>query len=181
MLFTEPRMPASTEYARLVARRDDAAGRVDELEAAQRRASEDDVSAAQAVADVERREIHGEQVTDAERKRREQALVKARTRRAEPWAERIQGARRAVAECERAIVAFAGERYDELMAELEEDARAAADRVNVALHDLCMAYEARQQEDRRVHGLMALATGGRVRPEWWRRALSRRSRRNAQR
>jgi hypothetical protein len=158
-MFTEPRTPASTEFAALVTRRDDAARRVRDLEAAQRQASADAVAAAEAVSDAERQEGHGEPVTDAERKRRERELIKARERRAEPWPERITGARRAVAECEREILAHAGAHYDELMAELEQDARAAAERVNAALHELRAAYEARQHEDQRVNRLITLATG----------------------
>jgi hypothetical protein len=159
-MFTEPRTAASTEFAALIARRGDAANRVRDLEAAQRQAAADATAAADAVADAERQEIQGEPIANAERKRRERELVKVRARRAEPWPERIQGARRAVVECERAIVAYAGEHYDDLMAELEQDARAAAERVNAALHDLRGAYEAREQEAQRVNGLIALATGG---------------------
>lgn len=50
------------------------------------------------------------------------------------------------------------------MAELGEDARAVADRVNIALQEFCHAVKAREREAERVNGLVTLATGGRNRP-----------------
>src|SRR5262245_61535984 len=107
----ESRTDASAEFNHLVEALAAARGRIDDLDAEQRRAGQDALAAAEAVADLEVRQAHGETVADTERKRLEQALARAKARRDEPWPERLQGARRAVMEREQAMRACARRRY----------------------------------------------------------------------
>jgi uncharacterized coiled-coil DUF342 family protein len=80
----------ATQMARLVAERDRARDRVDQLEAEAREAS---AAAQQASADLIEFERQGASPA-GRRAKLEQALAEARAKAAEPWAERIAGGSR---------------------------------------------------------------------------------------
>jgi hypothetical protein len=103
---------------------------VDELERRQRSSHQDAAEASHALEQLERRVFAGEEVTDAQRKRAEDALAKAREAGREPWGERVRAAQQAVRDAGQVVRAFVAESLDALLVELTEDAERAAANVN---------------------------------------------------
>ena len=150
-----PRSEAATELAALLdlgrAKRD----RVDEIDGELREATGRAAAASDALAQLERRALAGDDV-GAQRKKVEAELAKAKAAAAEPWAERLAGGQAAVRDHEQQVVLFVGQHFAELYGELAEDAEAAAARVDNACNELLAAYHERQLVEGRVIGLTGM-------------------------
>jgi hypothetical protein len=133
-----PATPAWEELGRLLDRRGELAARIDDLERQQGQANADAAKAAAAVADAERAALAGEDVPDT--KKLDAALSRARSRAAEPWAERRDGARRALADHDAAIQCFTVEKYADLQAGLRAEGEAVTRAVDQAAADLVAAH-----------------------------------------
>jgi hypothetical protein len=151
-----PRSAAGVELAALLVQGRTLRDRVDAIDAEQRQASEDVVRLSAELADLERRAAAGEQVSAKKREAAEAALAKARSRHAEPWAERRAGVQAAVRDHERQVVIFVGQHFSEVYGELAEDAEAAATRVDNACHELIAAFHERMLIEGRVTTLAAM-------------------------
>jgi hypothetical protein len=151
-----PRGEAAKELARLVNRRHELDDREAALDSEQRQANEDATRLSAELADLERANAAGEQVSEKTRREAEASLTKARILAAEPWAERRAGIQAAARDEEHAIQVFVAEHLDELVAELEEDADAAADAVNRACGAVESAYLERQLVEQRLTALVGM-------------------------
>jgi chromosome segregation ATPase len=149
---------ASVELAKVQEQRGRAAARVDALEREQRGAAAAAAAASAALAEHERQGG----APAGKRRELEQALAAAKSKAAEPWPERIAGARSAVRDCDRAVRSFVAENLSELIADLEADGQAAAERVNSAAADLLAAYSEREAVAARIGGLASMV--GSLRP-----------------
>jgi hypothetical protein len=149
-----PRSEASTQLTALLAHGHALRDRVDEIDREQREANKRAATASDALAELERRALAGDDVS-AQRKKLEAELAKAKAKAAEPWAERRAGGQQAVRDHEQRVVLFVGEHFAELYGELAEDAEAAATRVDQAAHELIAAYHERQLIEGRVTMLAA--------------------------
>ena len=126
---------ATTELRELQERGAAAASRISDLERAWRSANEEVAAASARLSQAERagaspstiRKIEGE-------------LAAAKAKAAEPWAERVEGARAAARDVERQVRTFVGANLDELVRALEADGQAAADQVNAAASALVSAH-----------------------------------------
>jgi chromosome segregation ATPase len=94
-MTSEEHSSATEAMARLVAQRERARARVDELEAEQREAS---AAAQQASAELVELERKGSR-PGAQRSKLEAQLAEAKAKATQPWAERIAGARSRVGDC----------------------------------------------------------------------------------
>jgi hypothetical protein len=159
IVFAAPASQASADLNVLVARHRDLLARIREVEDERDEAHRVAGEASAALARLEQRKASGEPVDAAEVKRAEQALTKARGRALEPWGERIAGTRDAARGAEQELQRHCAERFDALMAELDDEARAVAERVDAALREVGAAYLAREQVSGRVHALVAAAVG----------------------
>jgi hypothetical protein len=148
----EERSTATQAMARLVAERDRASDRVDQLEAQAREAS---AAAQQASVDLIEFERHGASPT-GRRPKLEQALVAARAKAAEPWAERIAGARTRIGDRHAEVQAFVAEHLDELVADRERQGEAAAARLTAAAESVLTAYADRERAASEIAGLAAM-------------------------
>jgi chromosome segregation ATPase len=148
---------AATELAALAAARAELDERADALDREQRQASENVARLSAALADLERRAAAGEQViSDEARTKAERELTQARIAAGAPWAERRDGVRAAIRDADHATRTFVAEHLDELLAELADEADAAASAVDRACHALITAYRERQAVESRVTELCAL-------------------------
>src|SRR5262245_50973231 len=95
---------------------------------------------ATALAELERSALTGGTVTDAQRRKAEDALEQAQVDVAKPWAERRAGAAAAIRAADHDVHTFVAEHLDELLEELGEDAEAAAAAVDSACRALLDAY-----------------------------------------
>jgi hypothetical protein len=157
--FPAPRGEAAQALNELVAARRRLDDRLDEVGEQQRRASEEVVRASEALSELERRGAGGEAISAEQRRKAEAALNKARIEAGEPWGERITGLRAAGRDADAAVARFVGEHLNELLAEIGEDAEAAAADVDRACHRLVEAYGRRMEVDRQITVL-----AGQVRP-----------------
>ncbi len=130
-------MAAVEEMAKLQAKRQRAEARIGELEAERDRAGAMLAGAREAVAQYHRRGS-GRRGEQAEL---EQALAEANAMAAEPWAERIEGARRAARDARQEVQRFTAEHLDELIAERSGDGQVAAERINAACRELLAGYQ----------------------------------------
>ena len=144
--FRAPRSAEANELNRLLRRQIELVAKVDELEHRLRSSHQDAAEASSALERLERRSFAGEKVTDAQRKRAEDALAKAQRTEREPWSERARAAQQAVRDAEQVVRAFVAEHLDALLAELAEDAEHAAEAVNTT----GAAFMAATAERRRV-------------------------------
>ena len=108
-------------------------------------ASEEQVASSERLAELERRRAGGESVADAEVKRAEKDLTAARSRAAEPWPERRRGLAAAVRDSSGAVAAYVARNFDALAEEVEADALAVAERMNVALEEVAAAHAERER------------------------------------
>jgi hypothetical protein len=145
-----PRGEAAKELVALVARRRELDEREGELDQQQRQATAEVELMRARLADLERAAVSGEKVDEKTRREAEEALTRARLKAAEPWAERREGVRAAMREADQAVTSFVGENLDELLAELHEDAEAAAEAVNRACRAVESAYYERAAVEQRV-------------------------------
>jgi kynureninase len=148
---------ASETLAALHEARAAAARRVDDLE---REARESVAAAEQASAMLVEHERVGGSAT--KRRELEASLARARERAAEPWPERVAGARQAVHDASTQMQAFIGEHLVELVAVHEAEAEAAVAEMVEACRALVSAYRRREAASQMI-GTLA-STVGRVHP-----------------
>jgi hypothetical protein len=129
----------------LLAKRSSLEARVDALEHEQGQAHAAARAAAHAVEEAER--------AGAPDAKLDAALAKARARAAQPWAERVAGARRAVADADAAIQRYEVANLRGLNDGLAELGEHAARDINRAAADLVGAYERWQNISGRMSGL----------------------------
>jgi hypothetical protein len=154
--FPAPRSPEANELNRLLTRRTELVSKIDELERRWRSSHQDAAEASSALEQLERRALTGTKVTDAQRKRGEDALAKARQQEQEPWGERIRAAEQAVRDADKVVRAYVADHLDALLVELTEDAERAAARVNQSASDFLVAVDHRRAAEERTAGLCAL-------------------------
>lgn len=154
-LGPSPRSEVSMELAALLDQGHALRDRVDDFDRQQRTATERATAASEALAQLERRGLAGDDI-GSQRKRLEGELAKAKATAAESWAERRAGGQAAVRDHEQKVTRFVGEHFAELYDELAEDAEAAATRVDAACHELLAAYYERQLIDGRVTTLASM-------------------------
>jgi hypothetical protein len=154
--FPSPRSAEAFELNRLLRPRTELVAKVDELERCQREAHQVATRASSALEQLERRSLAGERITDAQRRRAEDTLVKAREAEREPCGERIRAAHWAVRDADQMVRAFVAESLDALLVELTEDAERAAAKVNERASDFLIAVDERQAAERRTLGLCSL-------------------------
>ncbi len=95
-------------------------------------------------------------MTDAQRKRAEDALAKAQGAEREPWGERARAAQQAVRDIDQVVRAYVAEHIDALLVELTEDAERAAEKVNETATDFLAAVEQRRATEQRTAGLWSI-------------------------
>jgi hypothetical protein len=150
-----PRSVSSTELAALLAHGRDLRDRVDQVDRQEREAAARAAAASEALAQLERRGLAGDDV-GAQRKKLEAELAKSKAAAAEPWAERRAGGQQAVRDHDRQVVLFVGQHFADLYTELAEDAEAAAVRVDHACNEFLAAYYERMTVEGRVIALTAM-------------------------
>ena len=148
---------ARAELHRLVEKRAASAARVAEIERAGSEATVVAQQASVALAEYER--VGG---SAADRRRLETALADARSRAAEPWPERLAGARQATRDAEQDWRKYVGENLDALVAAEVADGAAAADRANGAAAEIVAAHAEWEAAAQRISSLAS--TVGRVHP-----------------
>jgi hypothetical protein len=154
--FPAPRSTEAIELNRLLIRRTELVSKIDELERRQRSSHQDAAEASRALEQLERRAFAGEKVTDAQRKRAEDALAKAREAEREPWGERVRAAQQAVRDADQVVRAFVAESLDALLVELNQDAERAAAKVDASGRDFLVAVDERRAAEQRTRGLCSL-------------------------
>jgi hypothetical protein len=92
----------------------------------------------------------------------EQALAAARAKAAEPWAERIAGARTRIGDHQAELQRFVAENLDELVGDCERQGAAAAARLTEAAERVVAAHREREQIAGEVAALASMV--GRVHP-----------------
>jgi hypothetical protein len=130
-------MSATEQMATLVGERVRAESRVGEVEAEQRKASATLAATREAVAEFHRQGGG----RPAERDRLEQALAKAKAEVDAPWAERIDGARRAARDARAVVQRFVAENLGELVEARQANGQAAAERINTACSEMLAGYQ----------------------------------------
>jgi hypothetical protein len=138
-----PRGEAAQELARLLAARSALNGRIDKLTNEQRDAIARRDAAAAGLVELERKAATGDAIGDGTRRKAEQTLAAARVEAEAPWAERRAGTAAALGDHDRDVHRFIGEHFDELLAEVTEDAEAAALAVTSACERLVAAFHDR--------------------------------------
>jgi DNA repair exonuclease SbcCD ATPase subunit len=141
---------ASVELAKREEERRRAASRVSGIESEWRQAIAASRDASAALAEVER---HGRSA--AARSAAEQKLTDARAKADEPWAERVEGARSAARDVDRAYRAHVTAHLGELVEELEERGRDAVVRVNDAAGELAAAITEREAVAEQIRSLIS--------------------------
>lgn len=140
----------------MVDRRIELTAAVDRLDVEQRSSTVAAQAAANALADLERRALGGEDVSATKRRTSEQELSRARARAAEPWAERAAGANAAVADVDQAIARLVTQRFDDLADGLRAQGDEAAQAVDDAAGALIAAYERREAIASRMNALSSM-------------------------
>jgi hypothetical protein len=154
---------ASKTLARLLAARERAAARLDALEREQRSASEAVAQASGEVAELERREVGGEKVAGAPRRRAEETLAQARAKAAEPWGERRAGVEAAIRDANAELQRFASAHLPELVEDLERDGDVAAAELTAHAEGIVTAFRRREEIASQIGQLLSTA-GIRPRP-----------------
>jgi hypothetical protein len=151
-----PDVPAWHELTRLIDRRGELANGLGELDTQQRHAVEAATRAGAHVAELERRRLGGDDVTDAQRAKAAKELERARAEADAPWSERRQGARLAVGDTDEAITGFVVENFDELIDGLTAQGEQAARAVDAAAAQLLSAYQEREAIASRMSALSSV-------------------------
>ena len=141
----------SAELAKLEMERSRAASRVGDLERSYRDAVEQSRTASAQLAEVER-----SGATAPTRHKVEEQLASAKAKAAEPWAERIAGAKAAARDVEQRYRGFVGGNLGELVQALEADGQVAAARVNGAASELIAAHSEWERIATQMGSLIAL-------------------------
>jgi hypothetical protein len=150
---TDTPASASEGLAQLTERRNDAQGRVDQLEVAQRAATVAREQASAALVEAERTNA-----ASAQRAKLERALTDAEAHSNERWGERITGAQARVRDIDGEIRRYTTEHLAELIEEVEAEGRAVVERINQLAAELLGACQARSGIESRLFSVLA-ATG----------------------
>jgi chromosome segregation ATPase len=151
------RTPATEQMARLVEQRERANARIDEVQQQARDATSELGRTREALITAER-----EGAGAAARRKLEQELTTAKARSAEPWAERVEGARRAARDAQQVVQRFVGEHLDELVEARQVEGQAAAERINTACAEMLAGYAEWARVSQGMSQLLSLV--GPVRP-----------------
>jgi hypothetical protein len=141
------------ELVELVQGEDEARARVDEINRQARAATQEVADAREALIQLER-QAGG--ITMAQRRKAEARLSLAEEAAAAPWRERRAGAEHAARDAHHAVQLHAAQHLNELVAELEEDGRAAAEQVDHAAQAFLDAVQRRAEVDRALTETVAL-------------------------
>jgi hypothetical protein len=128
-------METTAQLQQLQEQRTVAAARISDTERAWRNANQQAADASAALAEVERQ---GGNIS--KRRKAEETLAAAKQKAAEPWQERLDGARAAARDVVRELREFAAENLGELVEALEQEGQATADRINAAAAELIAAH-----------------------------------------
>jgi hypothetical protein len=142
---------AAATLAKLQEQRRRVAVRVSDLEAEWRAATAQAAEASAALAEVER---HGGSATA--RHKAEEQLAAAKQRASEPWSERVEGARAATRDADQQLRQHVAANLDELVAGLEQEGQATADRLNDAAASLVQAHAEWQSIAGRIGQLITM-------------------------
>jgi hypothetical protein len=140
--------PTAGALSRLVDRRSRAAERLEQIETEARAAA-----SAAAEASAEMVELERKGGPAAERRQLEQALAAAKTKAAEPWHERAEGARQAVRDADQELRRYQAEHLDELVEVLQEDGRIAAADLTAHAEGVVAAFARREEIAREISAL----------------------------
>jgi hypothetical protein len=157
-----PRSEAAKTLVAMLANRAAMAERADAVDVRQGEAVQRRDAAAIAVAQLERRAAGGEDVSQGERTKAEKTLSEARAQADAPWAERRAGAIAAVGDLDDEIKRFIAANLDELVDELREDGKAAAESVDAACRALIDGYQHRMLVEQRLTSLLSMVRIPRV-------------------
>jgi hypothetical protein len=169
----------AVELETLRQRQQELSGRIGEVRAAERQARDQVEAASAELVRLEKSALAGEKVTDAQRRKAEDALLQAKSIVAAPWPERQSAAAEAAREAGYAVSAYASANADALLSALAEDGTAAAAMVDQAAQAVVDAVTARAQVEQRTFALLSLL--GPVRPTDVQRSRSEPLMREAQR
>jgi hypothetical protein len=136
----------------MIARRTELAENGEQLERENMFVSRARVDAEAALVEAERRRHRGD-ATAADVAKAEKALRDLKMKAAQPWREKFAGIRAAVRDLDHEIAADVGQHYEELSAELGEDAQRAVAAMNDALAAVERAYVEREAVSGRVCAL----------------------------
>jgi hypothetical protein len=125
----------TTQLQELHHRRANAAARITEIERTWQAANEQAAIASQALAELER-----QGASAPRRHKAEETLTAAKLKQAEPWQERLDGARAAARDVDRELREFTAANLGELVEALEQEGQAVADRINAAASELIAAH-----------------------------------------
>jgi hypothetical protein len=149
---------ASEQLAELVAKRDNAYRRVEQLEAEQRAAGQARAAARAALVEAERRGVTG-----AERTKLEKALADAERHAAERWPERLEGARHALRDTQAAVQVFTRDHLDDLVAAKEQEGELPTEKLAEHAQAILADYAERERIAGEIAQLVSTA-GIRIRP-----------------
>jgi hypothetical protein len=144
---------AMVELVRLAEREAEAQARIGEVGREARAAAQEMQDAREALIELERKP---DGVSMAQRRKVEARLALAEERAAKRWPERRAGAERAARDAHHALQRHAAEHRDELVAELEENGRDAAEAVDRAAEAFLRAVERRTEAERALIEVVAL-------------------------
>lgn len=148
---TVPVGEAMRELLELAQAEEQARSRVDDVERQARSATANAAEAREALIQLEAAGPSPQQ-----RKQAEARLAKAEEAAGQPWRERIDGAQRAARDARHTLVRHAAEHLDDLVAEIEESGRAAAEQVDHAAEAFVAAIDRRMAVERDLIQIVAL-------------------------
>ena len=141
---------ATEGLARLVEQRERANARIGEVEQQARDATFKLGEAREALIAAER-----EGGGAAARRKLEQELTTAKARAVDPWAERVEGARRAARDAQHTVQRFVAEHLDELVEYAKAEGQVAAERINTACAEMLAGYQEWSGIAHEISGLLS--------------------------
>jgi hypothetical protein len=143
----------ASQLEQLHAHRATAAARITTIERTWQEANERVANASAALAQAER-----EGATTARLRKAEDTLGTAKAKAAEPWTERLDGARAAARDADRQLREFTAANLGELVAMLEKEGQQTADRINAAASELIAAWSEWEAIATRIGATITLVT-----------------------
>jgi DNA-directed RNA polymerase len=151
-----PQAEATVELVRRAQEEERLRARVDEVGRRAREAQAELTAAKEALVELERQAAGAGEVTAAQRRKAEERLTKAEQAAAERWPERRAGAERAAQDGRRALQRHVSEHFAEIVEELEQAGRAAAEQVDHTAQAFLEAVDRRMQAERTLIEVVAL-------------------------
>ncbi len=158
-LFPAPRSEAAVEFVRVIDERQTLVDELRDLDREQHDSGRAVAEASEALAALEREARSGEPASAKQRAEAEQTLSAARAAYNAPWGERRSGLQAAVRDYDGRVQLAATEHFDELVDELEADAKIAAAQVTRVAETIIDAIAGRNRAAQRVEGLAQLVFG----------------------